>query len=140
VRNNHILTLLTIGTSIFLIAVCSFAYAAAADGSDQQAPSTAFIIAVGLFFNGAANIGSIIFFVKKYVAKVDKTDDTLPSLIATLESTKRAMDQHARSIEELYSTRNNHNIKLARIETIYRLRGCDKGLELGIGGSVDDKT
>lgn len=131
-KKRHISTLLVTMAILFLFVVCSLAYAAATDNSTQDS-STALIIAIGLFFNGAANIGSIVFFAKRYVSKVDKTDETLPVLVATLESTKKAMDQHARSIEELYNTKNSHEIKLTKIETIHKMRGCDKGIEAQAG-------
>ena len=127
-KKRHISTLLPTTAILFLFVICSFAYAAT-DNNSTQDPSTALIIAIGLFFNGAANIGSIVFFVKRYVSKVDKTDETLPVLVATLESTKEAMDQHARSLAELYKTHNSHEIKLTKIETIHKMKGCDRGIE-----------
>lgn len=110
-----------------ILAIASLAVATESNHQDASS-SSSLIIAIGLIFNGATNIGSIVFFVKRYVSKVDKTDETLPVLVSTLESTRAAMDQHALGIEELYNTRNAHEIKLTKIEMLHEIRGCNHGV------------
>lgn len=126
-----------LAVAVFIAVMASIACAAVAEDNGglnmQNAGYASIVIAIGLLFNGLANIGSIVFFAKRYMSKVDRTDETLPAIMATLEATKNAMEQQAKSIGELYGTRNSHEIKLARIETIHQMRGCDKGVEAHTG-------
>lgn len=122
--------ILMLAVAVILIIGISIAYgtSVSVDNNNDQQNSSMFIVSAGLIFNGIVNIGCLVFLAKRYMSKVDKTDETLPALVATLKSTKEAMDKHAKSIEELYNTRNIHEIKLTQIETIHKLKGCDKGL------------
>lgn len=111
--------LLTGGIAVFFIVTVAYA---AAEISGQEAFSTV----LALCFNGVASIGSVVFIAKRYMSQVDKAGETIPAMVATLTATEKAMERHADSIKELYASRDSHDKKLIRIETVHDLRGCNK--------------
>ncbi len=109
--------------AMLLIATAAYA---SAEIIGQQPISTV----IALCFNGVASIGSVVFIAKRYMASVDKTGEAIPAILATLTATEKAMERHANSIKDLYESRDCHEKKLTRIETVHELRGCNKIMSL----------
>ena len=70
--------------------------------------------------------GGIVHFCKRYTDQSDAQEKTLPVITKSIESIEEATSKIKDSISELYESRNKHSEQLTRIETIHRLKGCDK--------------
>lgn len=73
----------------------------------MSAPADVGNVLVGLI--GLANIGAIIYLVKIVIAPIAATVHRLNE-----------------SVEELYKSRNAHEGELIKINTVHRLKGCDR--------------
>jgi hypothetical protein len=96
----------------------------AAIESTKSQPEQSIILAVAVIFGGIAQLGSTGLLVKKYMGKVDKLAEGEPALVAALESHKTIMESLAKSITDLYDSRNNHQNNLTEINTLHETKGC----------------
>jgi hypothetical protein len=71
-----------------------------------EASTTWQTVAVGAV--GLANVGAIVYLVKTVIAPVAQTVKAI-----------------CLNVEELYKSRNDHEVRLAKTETIHQLKGCD---------------
>lgn len=67
----------------------------------------------------ASNVGAVAVIGKWLMSSVEKSNESLPLIMKTLETQNKA-------IEELYNARNEHADTLRDIKTTHRLRGCDQ--------------
>lgn len=100
----------------------AYAATAAAGGNTEQSMG----VIVALAFSGLSQLGSTGLLIKKYMAKIDKDGEAIPVLVATLEAHKKAMEEHAENLRELYGSRNAHQNDLTEIKALHRFKRCDQ--------------
>ena len=81
---------------------------------------TSAIYAVG----GAVAGGAIMYFFKKYTDQSDDQAKALPVVTKSIEILTDCIGKMSKSIEELYESRNRHNIDIAEINMLHRVLKC----------------
>ena len=57
---------------------------------------------------------------------VEKSNETLPVIVQSLTTMNEGIKTTNRAIEELFESRNNHDRRLERVETVHDIRGCNE--------------
>lgn len=110
-----------------LSSVAGVAYAATAAPATGGETPVGVIIAIAM--SGLSQLGSTAMLVKRYMTKVDKDGETIPTLVATLEANKSAMTAQASSLIELFESRNEHAKQLTEINLIHEMLECKKQIQ-----------
>jgi len=76
-----------------------------------------------------ANFGGIALVAKKYSESVDKHNEVLPGMVASLENISSNAERTSRHLEELFAAKNEHSERLKQIETIHQIRGCNEPID-----------
>lgn len=74
----------------------------------------------------AGNVGGIAFLVKKYTDSVDRHNESLPGIIASLQEVAKTAEKTGKHLDELFASRNDHERRIERIETVHDIRGCNE--------------
>jgi hypothetical protein len=74
-----------------------------------------------------ANVGAVIYLVKRVVDRVDKHSDILPQVVESLRTINESQKTTAAGIKELFASRNEHAERLKEIETTHKINKCDAG-------------
>ncbi|CAK0767696.1 exported hypothetical protein [Gammaproteobacteria bacterium] len=110
-----------------LASVAGVAYAATAAPSPGGETPIGVIVAIAM--SGLSQLGSTAMLVKRYMTKVDKDGETIPTLVATLEANKLAMTTIAANQTELFESRNDHAKQLTEINLIHEMLECKKNIQ-----------
>lgn len=110
-----------------LASVAGVAYAATTQQTGTAETPVGVIIAVAM--SGLSQLGSTAFLIKKYMSRVDKDAETIPTLVATLEANKLAMTTIAANQTELFNSRNKHEKEIAEINMMHDLLECRKQIQ-----------
>jgi hypothetical protein len=107
--------------------IAGVAYAATA----QQTPSgeTPLGVIFAIAFSALSQLGSTAILVKRYMTKVDKDGETIPTLVASLDAYKLAMTTIATNQTELFVSRNKHEKEIAEINLIHEMLQCKKQVQ-----------
>jgi phage shock protein A len=68
--------------------------------------------------------GAVVHFFKRYTDNADQQEKTLPVIAQTIKTLTECMDELKRNIDELYVSRNAHNVELAQINTLHKVLKC----------------
>lgn len=79
--------------------------------------------------SGLANLGGVMVLVRKYTSQVDDHNKSIPALTESLKAINETLKVTTDSLKELYESRNEHDIEIARIKTTHRIKGCDLPLK-----------
>lgn len=110
-----------------LSSVAGVAYAATAAPAGGGETPVGVIVAIAM--SGLSQLGSTAMLVKRYMTKVDKDGETIPTLVATLEANKLAMTTIAANQAELFESRNDHAKQLTEINLIHEMLECKKNIQ-----------
>lgn len=80
---------------------------------------------VTVLVSGLANLGGVMVLVRKYTSQVDDHNKAIPALTESLRAINETLKVTTDSLKELYASRNEHDIEIARIITTHRIKGCD---------------
>jgi hypothetical protein len=82
--------------------------------------------AMGILYavGGAITGGAIMYFFKKYTDQSDDQAKALPVVTKSIEILTDCIGKMSKSIEELYESRNRHNIDIAEINMLHRVLKC----------------
>lgn len=87
------------------------------------------ITILAMIFNGCAFFGGLLFLSKKYMTKIDQIAEATPTMVETMKTIQECLAGHEESISSHYRSLEAHSLQLKEIETIHRLRGCDKTIK-----------
>lgn len=83
---------------------------------------------------GAVIGGGLTHFFKRKTEQLDEQAVSLPTIAQSIHMIKDATESIKKNIEELYESRNAHNVQLAEITTLHRVLNCiDKAPQRGNG-------
>jgi len=71
-------------------------------------------------------LSCLVFLVKKYTNSIDEHSKTLPDLVATLREISKSAEKTGKHLDELFESRNDHEKRIERMETVHELRGCNE--------------
>ena len=57
---------------------------------------------------------------------VEKSNETLPVIVQSLKTMNEGMTTMNDGVKELFESRNSHDRRLERVETVHDLRGCNE--------------
>jgi len=88
---------------------------------------------VGVLYavGGALAGGAIMYYFKKYTDQSDDQAKALPIVTQSIETLTRCIDNISKSIDELYESRNKHNIEIAEINMLHRVLKCAEKVAKG---------
>lgn len=74
---------------------------------------------------GLANLGGVMVLIRKYTGQVDEHNKVIPALTESLKTINETLKVTSKSLEELYASRNSHEVEITRIKTTHKINGCE---------------
>ena len=71
--------------------------------------------------------GGIVHFFKRYTENSDNQEKTLPVVAQSIQTIAECMESMKKNIQELYESRRQHDIEIAKINVLHEVKKCIKG-------------